>query len=38
MIYLILAVFAVVVLFGSVCTCSKMGQDDGICNYNYKED
>ena len=35
MIYLFLAV---VLLFGSVCVCSRWGEDDGICNYNYTED
>ena len=38
MIYIILTIVSVVMFFGSVCTCSKMGQNDGICNYNYKED
>lgn len=38
MIYILSAVFAVVMFFGSVCTCFKWGEDDGICNYNYKED
>lgn len=37
MIYIFLAVVSVVLLFGSVCVCSRWGEGDGICNYDYKE-
>lgn len=33
MIYLVLAVVSVVMLFGSICACFQVGQNDGICNY-----
>ena len=36
MIYIILAVVAVVMLFGSVCACFKLGDRDGICQYTHK--
>ena len=34
MIYIILSAVAVVMLFGSVCACFKLGDRDGICKYD----
>lgn len=36
MIYIIFTIVSVVMLFGSVCACFKVGQADGICKYDYK--
>ena len=36
-IYIILAAVSVVLLLGSICTCFKLGDRDGICNYDYKK-
>ena len=38
MIYIILAVVSIIMLFGTICTCFKVGQVDGICKYNTSED
>lgn len=38
MLYLILSAVAVVLVFGTICTCYKVGQDENICNYDYKKD
>lgn len=38
MIYLILSAVSVALLFGSVCTCFKLGDRDGICKYNSHKD
>lgn len=36
---IILIIMLSLVLVGAtVCTLSKAGEKDGICNYNYKED
>ena len=37
MITMILSIVSVVLLFGSVSACFKWGQDDGICDYDYKD-
>lgn len=37
MMYLFLAVVSVVMFFGSVCNCFKVGQNEGICQYDYDE-
>ena len=34
MIYLILSAVSVVLLFGAICTCFKLGENDGICQYD----
>lgn len=34
MIYIILSAVSVVMLFGSVCSCFKLGDRDGICQYD----
>ena len=34
MIYIILGVVSVVMLFGSVCACFQVGENDGICKYD----
>lgn len=38
MIYLVLTIVSVVMLFGSVCACFKLGEKDGICQYHPSEE
>lgn len=36
--YVLIALFAVLVLAGSVCCCFKLGEKEGICKYGYLDD
>ena len=35
---LILGIVSALMLLGAICTCSKWGQEDGICQYDYNEE
>ena len=38
MIYIILGIVSVTMLFGAICTCFKLGKNDGICQYDPTDD
>ena len=37
MLYFVLTIALTIMFFGSICNCFKVGQNDGICQYDYDE-